>query len=92
MVSPFLVQLHEALELGLKVIYRIADIFFGRLIELEVRRGFGRICLRCLLALALFFVLNVRLRLRIFFQHRVLLQLLLNKRLELECWRLQQRE
>ncbi len=43
MIAPFLVKLDQAIELGLEVVHWFAGVLLGGGVEVEVRRGLGRI-------------------------------------------------
>ena len=91
MIAPFLVELHQALKLRLKVIHRLAGALLGGGIKVQIRGRFGRISrVGRLLGLATVFLLLIRFRRGRFFQHRILLQLLFDQRFEFQRGRLQE--
>ncbi len=83
MVAPFLVQLHQLVELRLKIVRgRFDTLFRGRL----ERRLFRRVILcRCRLV-----VLQFGFRCGDFLEHGILLQFMLDHRLEFKRRRLEQ--
>jgi hypothetical protein len=80
MVPPFLVQLHQTLELGLKIIDRPGR-FLGGGIKRQVGRGFGRVEPLSGLAIPRFLLLGFKLGGGGFLQHGILLQFLFHQRL-----------
>ena len=93
-VAPFLVELHQALELRLEVVHRLAGALFGGGVKVQIRGRFGRVSRfggGCL-ASCPSFVLQLRLRRGGLLQHRVLLQFLFDQGLEFQRGRLQEGE
>src|SRR6476660_4403993 len=96
MIAPFLIELDEALELGLKIIRWLVGLLMTLAVVERVFAGgfggglgsfggFGR-----LIAFRRLLVLDLGFRSGGLFQNRVLLQLLLYQRLKLESRRLEE--
>ena len=85
--------MRQTFELRLKIIHRLAVVLLARRIKRQVCRRLGRVGRAGgFLGLAVFLLLQRRLRQRRFLQHGILLKFLLHHRLQFKRGRLQQRQ